>query len=75
MTEHTPERQRTSAFAHGRVDPRVAGAKGGSAPRQPVSRSKVLRGIFGSGNGAAIYAAARDMGLLDRQRQSVPEPP
>ena len=59
--------------AHGKVDPRIAGAKGGSAPRLPVNPRKLMQRIAQGGHGAAQLGLARDLGLLERQ-QPAPQP-
>jgi hypothetical protein len=66
MAEHATEKPRTTGFAHGKVDPRIAGAEGGKAPRLPVNPRNLMCRIADGGNGAAHYALARDLGLLER---------
>ena len=63
MADHATEKPRTTGFAHGKVDPRIAGAEGGKAPRLPVNPRNLMCRIA---DGAAHYALARDLGLLER---------
>jgi hypothetical protein len=65
------EHETNTRFAHGKVDPREAGAKGGRAPRLTPMARRLIAGVVDSNNGAAKVALARDLGLLERQ---VPAP-
>jgi hypothetical protein len=65
----------TSGFAHGKVDPREAGAKGGRAPKTSRLARRLADGIVASGNGAAKLGLKRDIERSQPQPAATVETP